>query len=359
MKTKRQESQRQMHQAEKTKQLEKIRELYQKLSPSKVSSSAKGSPARNQEEGRIQDISSIKDIHDRDDANVSTEQGLISKMPVHSYAGLATAGLAADCNVSSAQSIDSAGSAGAAGLAASSTEQFSLEDAFAKLNLRLDSVDAKLDDVVTKSSLETSITAALNPLKNEVAELKGRVHDLETKSSGSGLSSAQVKLLNSVDPAFRSLRFSGFSSGIDPGTRITDIEAILSKLPDSKHLTVENVMKGPVNNRSITKHVVVEFPSRRLAERALAALGGKGKHFTTIGGSEVSMKMDVTKINRERNWAIYKAKELIASSPGGANASIDMKERQIKVGGMIAFKQEQNDTQGSFCGVFSTLSLPS
>ena len=332
MKDKRAQDQLDFQAEQKQKQLLKIRDLQGKISPSK------GTPPQANDSGALshRGLSGTSSSADFNPVAISLATP-VPEMPAHAQIPAA--------------------------------ETFNLAEAFQKLNVRLDAVDSKLNGVITKSDL----TAAIEPLQQQVssldarvsslesngsAGLKSRVTALECQSSTGGLSPEQIKLLNALDPALKCICFSGFPAALAPAKRIDEIEAILTKLPTSQHVSVENVMTGPANNRSITKHVVVEFPSKKLADNALAQLGGKGKKFVLTGGSEVSMKMDITKFNRQRNWALYKAKELISKSPGGASAVADMQERQVKVDSEIAFKQEKYDSRGSFCGAFSALFLP-
>ncbi len=80
----------------------------------------------------------------------------------------------------------------------------------------------------------------------------------------------------------------------------------------------------------------------------------------TVLGKTLKIKKAVTKFNRSRNWALLKAKELIESAPGGTGATAQLgKDRNVKVGNVIAFEQKPHESRGTFLGPFSSLTLPS
>ena len=64
--------------------------------------------------------------------------------------------------------------------------------------------------------------------------------------------------------------------------------------------------------------------------------------------------------NQTRNWALFKAEELIKedSSSRGKEVKVNITSREVKVDGVLAFNQDETDLRGSFLGSFIHLQLP-
>ena len=95
-------------------------------------------------------------------------------------------------------------------------------------------------------------------------------------------------------------------------------------------------------------------------DKASSFLDAARSHNMVVSGATIRIKEANTKIVRQRNWAMNKAKELIQQSslPGAESPESDMKVRTITVKGDVVFKQERCDLKGSFRGAYSHLSLP-
>ena len=71
------------------------------------------------------------------------------------------------------------------------------------------------------------------------------------------------------------------------------------------------------------------------------------------------MKAAKTARNRQRDWALTKAEELLTKNQPGEKVEVKRgNERVVKVNNAVAFKQEQEDAKGSFVAAYSHLSLP-
>ena len=78
------------------------------------------------------------------------------------------------------------------------------------------------------------------------------------------------------------------------------------------------------------------------------------------GGSErISVKHARTQLQKQRNWALRKASEIL-SAAGVGSVTIDWKMpfRSVSVNCIVAFSQEQSDSRGVFATEFSRFGLP-
>ena len=70
------------------------------------------------------------------------------------------------------------------------------------------------------------------------------------------------------------------------------------------------------------------------------------------------VKAALTATNKQRNWALRKAEELLKAAEPEAKVELAWPERAVKVNGEKAFSQDKTDTRGSFLPPFTKLSLP-
>ena len=97
-------------------------------------------------------------------------------------------------------------------------------------------------------------------------------------------------------------------------------------------------MKGPKNDRSLTNRGFIEFQSEFQAKAFLDHVG-KGSKVKLSTGVDVAFKAEVTKINQSRNWALFKAEELIKADTHarGKDVNVSITKREVKVDGVLAF----------------------
>ena len=62
---------------------------------------------------------------------------------------------------------------------------------------------------------------------------------------------------------------------------------------------------------------------------------------------------------KQRDWALTKAEELLKAEAAGGTVAVDRQSRVVKVNSTVAFRQEKQDSRGSFVGSFLHLALPS
>ena len=217
------------------------------------------------------------------------------------------------------------------------------------------------------------IASAVDPLKdemvemkNEIAEAKKRVADLEAKANKSNASSkdnsnssfALQKMMDKMDPAKKRIAFIGFPENVQEDARIQKIEEFIKlHAPSYRIVDAGCFHSGPYNNQKLTRVSYAEFGSQDTARKVLDRLN---KSELTVNGASIGIKAARTKLNGTRNYSLRSAEEKIKASDakGGAEVILDWKERVIKVGTKIAFKQEKADITGSFLDPFSSLTLP-
>ena len=234
-------------------------------------------------------------------------------------------------------------------------------------SMRLSSVN-KADLAELRSDLKrevkVAVAEAVDPVKDEVSDLKTRVSALEarpTTAGSNGGSSSLPKevqtMLSNLDPATRRVAFVGFPGGMSAQDRLAEVARIMRNFPSIKFSDHGNFMKGPRSNRSMTPASYVEFASSDARDDALKAMGSSANLST---GERLKVKAAITKLNSHRNWALRAAKEVLEKSSlcTGRNIELDMKSRVVKVGGEVAFQQAPNETAGNFTPKFSSLKLP-
>ena len=136
------------------------------------------------------------------------------------------------------------------------------------------------------------------------------------------------------------------------------LEALLdSDLKVFKPVTYSNEYRGPYNNRRLGKAAFVHLATEDEARNLAKAAKDKGVA-PEVGGQRLRLVPAKTARFKQRDWALSKAQELLKTSASGATVEVDRKERAVKVNGAVSFKQEKEDSRGSFTGNFEHLALP-
>ena len=213
---------------------------------------------------------------------------------------------------------------------------------------------ATKDDLATLRrdiGMETKvlISEAVDPVREEMADVKSRVAVLESKRGAA---------YSRFDPAFKRIAVVGFPEAMDANARIRELEAIAATVPGSNAAFADNFYAGPQNRRSITKVGFLEFRTEDAAKKFLDRVPSKTAELSD--GSTVKIKRALSEFNKQRNWSLRKAEELIKGDPAARNrrVAIDFGSRTVTVDASTAFEQGRDETGGSFKGAFSTLALP-
>jgi hypothetical protein len=217
----------------------------------------------------------------------------------------------------------------------------------------------KTDLVALKAEIAQDTQTTVRNAK----DLYSRVHALEAKPSGSGGSESKeaqemASMLNQLDPALKWVAFIGWPAEVEVGTRIVQMETWMKETnPTVRYATSDNFYTGPYNGRKPNKASYVDlFSSRRFYDNMKTTKQSK----VSLHGHKLTIKIARTKLAGARNHNIRKAEELIKASTKsiGQSVNLDFKEREIKVGSALAFKQEKHEINGAFMGAFTDLQLP-
>ena len=77
-----------------------------------------------------------------------------------------------------------------------------------------------------------------------------------------------------------------------------------------------------------------------------------------VHGQKLKVKAALTQTNKERNWALRKAEELLKGAASQKAVKLEWAERLVKVDGVPAFVQDKVELRGCFQPPFANLSLP-
>jgi len=212
-----------------------------------------------------------------------------------------------------------------------------------QLETKIASIQSQIEEMTRKM-----IDTAIGPLKAELKRLNGKIEELE-KQAGSKTSTGY----DPSDPAFKRIEFLGFPDSMGHGDRIKQLDTFLLKFPSVRCTDIGSIYKGPYNNRSLSKKCYIELGS---ADAMKAAFEQMKDSELKIGGVKLRIRRGITKFNGQRNWALFKALELLEKE--NAKPALDMKARHIKVGDVIAFSQGKTDLKGSFHAPYVHLSIP-
>ena len=101
----------------------------------------------------------------------------------------------------------------------------------------------------------------------------------------------------------------------------------------------------------------VELPSPDVAKNFLKEVEAKKStaEFPIVG---VTVKRALSKFNRQRNYSMRKAKEVINAKFPGKHVKFDHKERPLSMDGAVVFQQTSNELGGTLSGSMAGSCLP-
>ena len=214
-----------------------------------------------------------------------------------------------------------------------------------------------------KAETKVMISESVDPVKDDMRELRDRVASLETARVPAGSASADhlprdvQQMLNSLDPALRRVAFVGFPSESSAEARIKVIDDFISKYPSFQKVATGNFYTGPRSDRKLSKAGFAEFVSDDVREAFVKAVGNES---ATMLGSTITVKRAKTKVNNARNYSLRAACDKLKASPEarGKNIQLEWKDRVVKVDSTVAFEQKKEDLSGKFVGSFAHMRLP-
>lgn len=230
---------------------------------------------------------------------------------------------------------------------------------------KLDQMHLKMDTMATKEDLrmhmdETKllIAHAVDPLKDEVSDIKDRLTVCEQQQMHAEpkLSPEIFKILQQQDVASKQISFSGFRDTSSADERITILTDLMSRFSSFPFVSLGHFYQGPKNNRQMSKASYVEFANADIAKKFLDT--AKGSNNLNVDGVALKAKAALSAINRKRNWALREAANQAKLHKGISSAEIFWKDRVVKYGSDVIFSQSQYDLTGTFHGVYKDLKLP-
>ena len=188
-------------------------------------------------------------------------------------------------------------------------------------------------------------------MKKEVAELKQRVEKAE-KGKGSGKSSGK----DFLDPAPKRVEFKKFKAETSAAQRLKAMKAFRASYPGPAPLAFGNNYSGPYNNRVLKDSGFAEFTD----QDAVRVFLDSAEKVVEVQGVAVQVQRAKTKMAKQRDWALYTAKDLVTEAAGDKVVEVlrDGGQRTVTVNSEVAFVQTKEDSRGSFVGDFARLSLP-
>ena len=179
-------------------------------------------------------------------------------------------------------------------------------------------------------------------------------------NSSGNADSKYLKALDDENPARKQVAFVGWPDNVEAHARLNQLETYLKQtFPTHRPLKYLNEYKGPYSNRKLGKAAYVEFATKDEVREFTEAFKNAGAEVHS-GGTKLKVAPATTKLNKQRNWALFKAEELVkGAAPPGAKVEVVRKpERKVTVDGTTAFNQPKDVTRGSFAGAFAHLALP-
>ena len=232
-------------------------------------------------------------------------------------------------------------------------------DPLTSLLAQMAALNTKLDTLATKADLNSlqnkltehvneTVEAAVQPVRTQVEDLNTRVEKLEQGSN------SKPTRNDPSDPAHKRVSFLGFPDTCAAEERLAEMQRFVQKFPLHSPLAVSNKYTGPYNNRSCSKHGFAEFADRDARDNFLKA--AKETSFT-VKGVVVGVKKAKTSFNGQRDYSLYKAADVLKAAAPGKSVTLERDSRTVAVDKVCAFKQEKDETGGTFCGGYSHLSL--
>ena len=198
-----------------------------------------------------------------------------------------------------------------------------------------------------KEQVKEEVVKAVALVRAEVQEVKDRVRKLE-KGKGSGKSSE--------DFAFKRVEFKGFKKETSPTARLEAMKQFCSRYSGPTAAAFGNNCTGDYKNRMLRDSSFAEFADADAVREFL----NTAEETTQVEGASVTVKKATPLFFRQRNWALYTAKDLLQNADKGSKVEIHKNgaRRTVTVNSVEAFVQEREDTRGTFAGSFAHFSLP-
>ena len=118
---------------------------------------------------------------------------------------------------------------------------------------------------------------------------------------------------------------------------------------------METVQTGPYGQKKLTGVVLVNVRSETEAKDVVKKFKGTT---VTVAGCAVRVVTALTELNRKRNTLLRDAEKLLKKSDLAKDKEVSVKfgnDRQVEVGGVVAYQQNKWGVGGAYQGAFSDL----
>ena len=131
----------------------------------------------------------------------------------------------------------------------------------------------------------------------------------------------------------------------------------MKKFPKFLNYRADHEFRGKHGEQVMKNASFVEFPSTDVAKNFLKEVEAKkGTAEFPIAG--VTVKRALSKVNRQRNYSMRKAEEVINAKFPGKHVKFDHKERPLSMDGAVVFQQTSNELGGTLSGSMAGSCLP-
>ena len=194
-------------------------------------------------------------------------------------------------------------------------------------------------------------------LQTELSELKKRFAALNVRPSAS----SRGFRTDDTD-ARKCIAFKGFAPEESAAIRCGILEAFMAlHFAGVKYACISHETSGPVQKRQLADTSYVVFFETFSADSVLARIQEDKAKYTCVSSRRMSLKISKrkTKLEKLRNYSLFRAGELLEESVGSETPTPDVKivwqSRKVTVNDVDAFVQSKDDERGSFCGVFANI----
>ena len=212
------------------------------------------------------------------------------------------------------------------------------------------------------TEMRTYVQAELVPVHEsfgqvsaQIGSIADRVKHIEKRVGSGGLPSPGP---NPHDPALRQIAFVGFPKDLASVRRIEAMSGFLKAF--FPEMPVKHVDVSLNKDGQMTSHGFVELGSRQHVRHVISTI--KSRNLKVVGFEKLTIKPENTEIDRNRNWALNAAEDMIKEDERAYGKLIEKKranDRGIYVDGVAAFVQKERYSKGGdFVCVFGDLKLP-
>ena len=208
--------------------------------------------------------------------------------------------------------------------------------------------------------MRTYVQAELVPVHHGIRAVETSVGQLEARMSAANISEARPE---PHDPARRRIAFIGFDQQTSFDERIGCMDSFMKRhFPDLRPLCV-NLFPDKTGRPSVNGFVEMCSPQ----QARFVTDGVRAQNLKLDSHTNVKIKPALTDVDKNRNWALKTAEELVKASPKSQGKLVSVQKgdrtgviRGVYVDGIAVFTQVQRYAKGGIVlSEFGDLKLPS